>query len=1118
MKSKTAVLLLGAAMLLGPLTHASAQEADALSDGFGNPPASSRPRVWWHWMNGNVTEEGIAKDLAWMDRVGIGGMTNFDASLNTPQIVDRRLVYMDPEWKEAFRFAARTAQDKGLELTIASSPGWSETGGPWVQPENAMKKVVWSATDLVGGHPFRGKLTAPPAATGPFQDASLAADEVVGRSAPEAPARYSDSLVLAYLLDGPGPLAPVSVTVDGHDPLAVAGLIDGRYAESQAAQGAKGEPIYVQVELDRPHPVRSASLALKDAFGLFTGSPYSAWLQVPDGAGGYKTLREFPVDQTTQATISFPAVTAKSFRILFRPKQAYDAAGLGGVPGAIQESLFAPSETSAVQISELRLYEQPRVDQFEVKAGFGVVGDYYALEGGQDDAAGIDPAQVIDLTGRMRADGSLDWTPPPGRWRVLRMGWSLEGKTNHPATQEATGLEVDKYDPAAVRQYIEHYLDMYEGVTGPDLFGGQGLRSLLTDSIEVGPSNWTGNILAEFQQRRDYDPRPWLPALTGVIIGDRGRTDAFLYDFRRTLGDLIADYHYGTIAKVAHERGLKLYGEALESGRPVLGDDMAMRRSTDYPMAALWSFDLSKGPRMTLLGDMKGAASIAHIYGQNIAAAESMTSAYSPWAFAPADLQPIIDLEFAYGINRPVVHTSVHSPSDTRLPGLSLMIFGQYFNRHESWAEEARPWVDYMSRSAYLLQQGRYHADVAYFYGEDAPMTVLYENGPPKDVPRRFAYDLVGYDALASELGVDAQGLLTTKSGMRYRLLQLGGTSEEMTLPALRKIAALVERGATVLGDKPAGSPSLADDKAAFVVLADRLWSGAAITRYGKGQVIVGHDADATLMAAGRAADFAADGAIAQDAMLFLHRQLDQGDLYFVTNRTDRSGVTNLRFGVTGYAPELWDAVTGLHHPVSYRVHGGQTVVPLDLVAYGSAFVVFRGPAAPPSRSVPAPVVNTLGSFGNDWSLSFLKGPARPEPQTDVSLGDWSKSSNARLRYFSGTASYRRVIDIPPSALANGKTLKLDLGRVGDVAHVFVNGKDAGIVWKAPYAVDVTKFARAGKNEIEIQVTNLWVNRLIGDKQPAATPVTFTAAPTYHPDAPLRSSGLIGPVVLKTEK
>jgi hypothetical protein len=272
----------------------------------------------------------------------------------------------------------------------------------------------------------------------------------------------------------------------------------------------------------------------------------------------------------------------------------------------------------------------------------------------------------------------------------MRFGWSLTGKSNHPATAEATGLEVDKYDAAAVERYMRHYLAMYRDVVGADMMGARGIRNLLTDSIEVGASNWTPRMLEEFRTRRGYDALPWLPALAGVVVGDPAQSDRFLHDFRQTLADLMAQAHYGTIARVAHEAGLKVYGESLEGGGPCW--------AMTWPCAPMpmcpWPHCGHGGrsaPRGGLLGDMRGAASVAHFYGQNLVAAESMTAAYSPWAFSPADLKPVVDLEFAMGVNRPIIHTSVHQPEDSKLPGLSLGIFGQYFNRHESWAEMARP-------------------------------------------------------------------------------------------------------------------------------------------------------------------------------------------------------------------------------------------------------------------------------------------------------------------------------------------------------------------------------------------------------------------------------------------
>lgn len=709
----------------------------------------------------------------------------------------------------------------------------------------------------------------------------------------------------------------------------------------------------------------------------------------------------------------------------------------------------------------------------------------------------------------MRPDGTLNWTAPKGgMWRIVRMGYSLTGKTNHPATPEATGLEVDKYDAAAVRRYLETYLGMYRDTVGADWIGQKGIRALLTDSIEVGASNWTPRMVDEFKARRGYDPTPFLPALTGAVVESSARSDAFLHDYRQTLADLLADAHYRTIAKVAHENGLTLYGEALENGRPVLGDDLAMRAHADVPMAAMWTFNRGTAPRSTLIGDMKGAASVAHIYGQNIVSAESMTSAFAPWAFAPSDLKRVIDLEFASGINRPIVHTSVHQPVDDKLPGLSLMIFGQYFNRHESWAEMAKPWVDYMARTGYLLQQGRDHADVAYFYGEDAPITALFEQAVLSDLPTRYAYDFVNADILAQHMRVDNGDLVAGTA--RYRALYLGGSSRVMTLATLRRITALVVAGATVIGTAPDRAPGLRDDPAEFKALVQRLWGGGAV---GKGRVIASHDVEAALVSAGVSPDFRiTQGARDQDYR-FVHRTLPDGELYFVNNRTGTAGRIEARFRVTGKQPEIWRAIDGTAAPVSYRIEGGETIVPLDVGAEDAFFVLFRDPAKARSADVSAPSLRQVAMLTDPWTVRFQPGRGAPAPIAMPTLTPLDSNPDKGVHYFSGIATYDTHF-VRPKHVRAGQPLWLDLGKIGDLAEVRVNGKSAGTTWFAPYRLDIGKLVKPGRNELEVRVANIWVNRLIGDQQPGAQKITFTAAPTYKPDAPLRPSGLIGPVRL----
>lgn len=1094
---------LGLAALLACTILTVPAHADDLADGFHNPPATARPRVWWHWLNGNITTDGIDKDLDWMARMGIGGVQNFDASLQTPQIVDQRLVYMTPPWQAAFRHAVRVADAKGLEFAIAASPGWSETGGPWVKPEDGMKKLVWAQIDLRGGA-RAGKLPVPPRATGAFQSAAFEDPLAMGAPAAKPPHAYGDAMVLAYPVTPAALPAPRAVQADG-GAVPLAPLTDDDLdSTAQIAVGTPAAPGALILDYGKPVMVRSATLFVPHARPPFGESPYLPTLEA-ETPGGWRAIGRLPLTEAT-TTISFAPVTAQRFRVvLSRTIAVPPSLGTGaGAPGAISIDIFARTPGKTLGIGDFRLSGEARVDRFEVKAGFAIVPDYNALEGDAAPAPAIDPARVIDLTARLRADGTLDWTAPKGgAWRVVRLGYTLTGTTNHPATPEATGLEVDKYDAAAVRRYMETYLGQYARAVGADWIGKRGIRAIVNDSIEVGPSNWTPGIVAAFKARRGYDPTPFLPTLTGAVVGSPARSDAFLHDYRATLADLLADAHYGTVATVAHAYGLTVYGEALENGRPTLGDDLAMRSHTDVPMAAMWAFDHDGAPRWSLLGDVKGAASVAHLYGQNIVAAESMTAAFAPWAFAPADLKHIIDLEFVSGVNRPIVHTSVHSPGDDKQPGLSLLIFGQYFNRHESWAEMAKPWVDYMARTGFLLQQGRDHSDLAWFYGEDAPITALFANGVPAGIPTHYGYDFVNADILASRMAVQ-NGDLVAIGGARYKALYLGGSSGVMSMAVLRRIAALVNAGATVIGDAPMRSPAPGDDPAAFAALVKQVW--------GNRHVIASNDPEAALARIGVAADFRVSGGTAADYS-FLHRSLADGDLYFVRHATRTREQIAARFRVTGKQPEIWRAIDGSAVPVSYRTDGKETVIPLDVGPEDAFFVLFRKPATVPAAIVAPVAVTTLATLSRPWTVSFQPGRGAPAQITMPTLQPLDRNADAGVRYFSGIATYTSRFALPKRARP-GAPLWLDLGTIGDVAEVRVNGQLAGTTWFAPYRLDIGKLAHAGSNMIAVRVANLWVNRLIGDQQPGATKLTFTAAPTYRPDAPLRRSGLIGPVTL----
>jgi hypothetical protein len=1078
---------------------------DDLKAGFLAPPQAAKPRVWWHWMNGNVTKDGIKKDLDWLNRVGIGGIDAIDASIDTPQVVDKRLVYMTPEWKDALLYATQLAGKYGMEFSINSSPGWSETGGPWVTPQAAMKKAVWSATDIEGGKPFHGTLPKPPDNIGPFQNASFSGDPTPLTTGLHF---YRDAVVLAY--KQPAADAAVEAVRSNAGAVDAALLGDGDLTKGPTLvpKTENGE-VWVQVEFETRTRIQGLSLGLIAARALGFATSVEAsddgenWHHVADMPERAQ-LQRFAL---VQQTLSFAPATARYFRVVFKPAAPLPGSLRPRAPaaGLIEAAASAPPPRR-YQLVELKFHAAATVHEFEKKAQYAVPPrDFYTIPSPQDFAPGsaVDPHSVVLLTNKMKPDGTLDWTPPPGRWTVLRLGYSLTGAENHPATAEATGLEVDKLNATHVRSYIETYLDSYTSFTG-----AKGLNSLVVDSAEIGMQNWTEDILSEFQRLRGYDPTPFLPVLTGVAVTSPEASDKFLWDFRRTIEELFVRNHFGEIAQVAHERGLFSYAESIEDHRPGFGDDMEMRQYADLPMAAMWTYGEKYPAALTYEADILGAASVAHVYGKPLVAAESLTSAQQAWNFAPRTLKPIIDMEFVRGINRVVIHTSVHQPTD-KAPGLSLNNFGQFFNRLESWGAEAKPWVSYMARASYLLQQGRFAADIAYFYGEEAPITSLWGNKRVDDVPQGYGFDFVNLDALQNQLAT-SNGELVAKSGMHYRILYLGGSSRMMTFAALSRIAELVRQGAVVVGQKPVASPSLADGTDKFDAAAAELFGDGSAHAFGKGRVFP--TLDAAFAALDLKPDFAYPGNEAR--LLFLHRHLKDGELYFVSNREDKALNLETTFRVSGKAPEIWDAVTGKVSPAAFRRADGGTAVTLSLPSYGSAFVVFRKPSKAAAVALRPAAETTVKSIEGPWSIAFESGRGAPAKILQNDLSSWSANADPGVKYFSGTGTYQKTFTMPGKR--KGVHYVLDLGQVRELAEVSLNGKKLGTVWTPPFTLDVTRALKPGKNELKVTVANLWVNRLIGDAQPdAKTKYTFTIIPTYRPDAPLRDSGLLGPVSIR---
>ena len=1010
-----------------------------------NPPRDARPLVWWHWMNGNISKDGIRKDLEWMDRAGIVGFHNFDANMNTPQVVEKRLIYMTPEWKDAFNYALDIADSLGMEVSITSSPGWSITGGPWVSEADAEKKLVWSELIVSGGRSIEEHLPEPPQCCGPFQNIPLYPDD------PFKYKHFEDICVLAVRIPESIPQQPVPAISTGQD----------------------------WIEFEYPSPQRMQSLFMVES------SLTPVCLEVmrsPEGE--FETLiEEIPFTRhrsTSIRTFSFTPTEGIRFRIR------------ATVPG------------KTLHISEAALSPEPRINLAEDKAGFlpfYKVYDYYPTPDVPDVASLED---VIDIS-RFVQDGVLRWNAPAGRWRVYRFGWNLLGNRNGPASPEATGLEVDKLDAGCVRRYYDNYLGMYNEATGGRL--GTSIKDLMIDSYESGKCTWTLSMEKEFRKRRGYSLRPWLPVLTGCILESAEKSEQFLFDWRITLGELISENHYNIVDDILHEYGMFRYSESHEWRKAFVGDGMMPKKGAKVPMATMWIHYTDDGLHSTYPAgeaDIRESSSIAHIYGQNICAAESFTvdgrigerNGMGAYQSMPCNLKALADGMMAEGVNRFVIHSSVHQPVDDKVPGLGLGPFGQWFNRHDTWAEEARCWTDYLSRSCHLLQMGRWAADIAYFYGEDKNVTGIFVDRRIA-APDGYSYDLVNADILLNELKLK-HNTLVSPAGACYKVLMLDKDVKYISFPMLKRLSRIARAGVIIRGPRPVGKAGLRGSQRRFDRLVSRIWSRPNVMESGdlpfEKDVDLGRD---------RGPD-----------MRFVHRHIDNGELYWISNIDTAAREASVSFRISGFEPELWHADTGVLEPASYRIENGRTVVSLSFVPDDAIFILFRKRTDAMSKEYEKPRFKELQTIEGPWKTRFQPDRGAPEIVVAKQLKSYTAFPEEGIRFFSGTAVYEKgftVANIPPSA-----DLFLDMGEVHSMARVFLNGRDLGICWKEPYIIPLGSALQKGDNHLTIKVINSWANRLIGDERKAPQDrITFTPERFYtENDVPI-PAGLLGPVAIK---
>jgi hypothetical protein len=1024
---------------LGPADGASKDvKSEDLAAGFLSPPDSARPFTWWHWMNGNVSKEGITLDLEAMKRVGIGGFHLFQVGANIPQ---GPVKFGSSENVELLRFALQEANRLGLEFAMHNCPGWSSSGGPWITPEQSMKVLATSEMIVISDGNKKVEVTLQqPAAQRNF---------------------YRDGFVLAFPIPDSNALIP-----------------------------------------------------------------------------NYRTKAGYP-------------------------------GGRGGRGGAA-----APAAT------------------------------------------GIDPASVRDISKNMDDQGRLNWNAPVGQWTVLRIGYTTTGAQNSPGPTGGEGLECDKFDRTAIEFHFNHYFgDLFDSIKP---LADKGRVGALIDSYERGLQNWSVNFPQEFRKRRGYDLKPYLPAMAGRVVGNTDVSERFLWDVRKTQAELMEEYYYGRFAELCHAHGMQAFIEPYDPGN---FDEMAAGAYADMPMGEFWQ----QNPNHH---SIKLAASVAHVNGRPVIAAESFTSERNPWGEYPYSLKALGDFMYTQGLNRIILHSYASQPHPTAAPGVTMGRWGGFFGRTNTWYSLSSPWLTYLARCQYLLQQGSYVADLLYFAGEDSPARAPGATALNPAVPQGYAFDTIDANSIIKRLKVKA-GRIVLPDGMTYRVFVLPN-HPTITVEVLSKIRDLVNDGMwlVVNGPKPESTPSLSGypnaDKE-VQRLGGELWGdldGKTRTERtcGKGRVFWGQPLPAVLGKVGAIPDFQFSSRFNDATINYIHRRVGDADIYFIANRAYRSEDLVCTFRVAGKLPEFWSADTGRMVPASvYESIKGRVRLPVRLDPAGSVFVVFRSPVPtrrllaiakddkpivttelqkpaeagpsisgmpttleePPALNVVADIkgsvlvwqngtyalrdnadqisttrISNIGQpveIGGPWRLTFPPNLGAPPEITLDKLTSWSEHSEDGVKYFSGTGTYAKRISVAADATAGGKRLYLDLGRVMVLAEVLVNGRNMGILWKAPYQVDITDAVHPGDNDLEIRVTNLWPNRLIGDEQlpaeneygiiggppgggglgtaavrkmpdwyvqgqpkPPGGRVTFTTWQHFRKDSPLLESGLIGPVRLRS--
>lgn len=1080
-----AIIVIATLTCLIPKTIQAANESDIEKEAFLNPPRETRPWIFMWWYE-NVHKAAITEHLEELYDKGVGGVLVFYHS-GMPGVP-----FISEQWLDLYRHTVKECARIGLECSANVNSGWP-SGGSWIKPEKAAQRVASSETIIEGPSRFSGKLNDPPGISG----------------------TYLDQAVYAYPLHEPVTVEPV-ITVSSN-PDDMGNMLDGDYNTYWQPAADDGNA-WILVDFKKPQKVnyiyleRQGTAFLESSVDGITFQPVDTLYSVGD--------------IYTNVFRSVPEHTARFFRLVLKKQQdeTVRMVSIGTENDVRRVALLNAKRGLMNPLTPIGTSNLRKEQAFPQEPLYASSGD-----------VPVRLKDAIDLTGKMAADGTLDWNVPSGKWKVIRTGSATveipvsDGLLPDYLSKESANFDFDNSSGVLIRE------------AGKD--AGTTFKYLHEDNVEIhGIYSWTKNMREEFRKRRGYDPNPYMAAMAGEIVESIGITDRFLNDVRRTVADCVADAHYSVWAARAHEKGVMVRAEAGGQHLPrlMMNDGLMNLGRVDIPVGEFWyTSQWSENqwipavhhnwglPEEWFEGrqnvNLKQAASASHLYGKKRTASEAFTS-FTHWQSTPANMLPRANVAFCEGVNDMTFHGSATSGVENGYPGI-VFAAGVHFNNRITWWNKAKSFTDYLARCQYMLRRGLFVADVLYYQGDLIPCFV-----PPKyiDPDRGFGYD---YDACNTEIILNRlsveNGRIVLPDGMSYRILVLP-ESGIVPIEVAEKILALVEQGATVVGTRFTCTPGLQnypESEQTLIKITEKLWGkgeGTVDRIVGKGRVVYGKGVAEVLKSLSVERDFAylnedqiPDYGIWPVKIDFIHRQDGASEIYFLINRRNTTETIDARFRVNGKIPEFWNPVDGSVTPAkAYSMNGSTTTVPMQLAPHQGIFVVFREPTTL-TRQDGKNYINTAvaKTLDGSWQLQFdpeWGGPVSPVVYQQ--LEDLTQSDVPGIKHYAGTVKYSKEFDIQ----GTGKDkLFLDLGVVHNIASIKLNGHDLGTVWCAPWRLDITSFCKTEGNILEIEITNTWWNRLVYD---ASLPVEQRLTKTNHGLSPRHSllpAGLVGPVSIE---